>query len=316
MAYDRRLVAVAAGAVAVGVGIYLLQSSKPASSPTPAAAAAPPPPAEAAGGGDAASEDLHAQAKRAKDLGNKRFQGRQYDKACEEYTRAIELAPDKRHKDVAVFFGNRAQARAMLEKHAEAEADCDAALAIDPKYVKVLNRRGVARERRGDLEASFSDFTAASLLSGMTNEVANEGGERVLRLLAGRRASARLAQPMRSLPSASFIGTFVDSFKCHRAILAAETASPAELGAAIASTPPPEGAALAGLLCCRAVSHMRVSDYEPALEDWLSACALLPPPEGGRVGADGSFTAEVRPPRCDAASRPSPSRPSPDAASP
>lgn len=218
-----KLTAIVAGSavVVVGVGLYLLSRRHAAASAGGASASgllvggveAQPAPGASVGGadGEPSQKEMHERAKKAKDLGNKRFQGRQYDKAVEEYTRAVELAPDKTHLDVAVFYGNRAQAHAMLDRHAEAESDCDHAIAIDPRYVKALNRRAVAREKQGRLEGAFSDFTAASLLSGMGNEVAAEGGERVLKSVALARADARLAQPMRALPSPSFISTFVDS---------------------------------------------------------------------------------------------------------
>eukprot|EP00967_Tisochrysis_lutea_P102295 scaffold153917_cov33-Tisochrysis_lutea.AAC.1 len=279
MASDRqKVVAALAGTAVVAVGVGLLLRNRrrstqpvadvklPVEVDTPAAQLS-----------EKDQLDLHEQAKKAKDLGNKRFQGRQYEKAIEEYSRAIDLAPDKCHKDVAVFYGNRAQAHAMLEMHAKAEADCDHAIAIDPRYVKAFCRRAVAREKQGNLDAAFADFTAASLLSGMSNEVAAEGGERVLKTVALARADARLAQPMQTLPSSSFISTFVDSFESHRQLLATPNKrSISEIKKALESSVDEKRAAL---LCERALYHMRASNYELALADWLSACALLPPPE-------------------------------------
>jgi len=286
MASDRqKLVAVVAGtaAVAVGIGLLLRRWRRPA---VPEGGAARE--ADACLSGVAASEPeaateggelgLHEQAKKAKDLGNKRFQGRQYAKAVEEYSRAISLAPDASHKDVAVFYGNRAQAHAMLEMHSKAEADCDAAIAIDPRYVKAFCRRAVAREKQGNLEGAFADFTAATLLSGMANEVANEGGERVLKGVALARAEARLAQPMHTLPSSSFISTFIDSFLSHRQLLAQPAPrSVAQLGKALDDA---TGLQRTRLLCERARCFMRACQYELALTDWLATCAMLPVPDG------------------------------------
>jgi len=98
MASDRqKLVAVVAGtaAVAVGIGLLLRRWRRPA---VPEGGAARE--ADACLSGVAASEPeaateggelgLHEQAKKAKDLGNKRFQGRQYAKAVEEYIKASE----------------------------------------------------------------------------------------------------------------------------------------------------------------------------------------------------------------------------------
>jgi import receptor subunit TOM70 len=279
----QKLVAVVAGtaAVAVGIGLLLRRWRRPVGQEVGAAGvanvcASGAPATELEAATEGGELGLHEQAKRAKDLGNKRFQGRQYAKAVEEYGRAISLAPDPTHKDVAVFYGNRAQAHAMLEMHAKAETDCDAAIAIDPRYVKAFCRRAVAREKQGNLEGAFADFTAATLLSGMANELANEGGERVLKGVALARAEARLAQPMHTLPSPSFISTFIDSFRSHRQLLAEPAPrSVSQLGKALDGA---TGLKRARLLCERARCLMRGSQYELALTDWLAVCALLPSP--------------------------------------
>ena len=69
------------------------------------------------------------------------------------------------HKDVSVFYGNRAQCWASLDKYEEAEQDCVSALAIDPLYVKALCRRAMAREKMGKVEEALLDLTAACMLS-------------------------------------------------------------------------------------------------------------------------------------------------------
>eukprot|EP00965_Chrysotila_dentata_P235389 6200717-Pleurochrysis_carterae.AAC.2 len=62
----------------------------------PASAAPASATASAAGEAEKASdEELREQAKRAKERGNKRFQGRQFQRAIEEYTEAINISPDK-----------------------------------------------------------------------------------------------------------------------------------------------------------------------------------------------------------------------------
>ena len=86
--------------------------------------------------------------------------------AIDEYSKAIDLSPDPMHKDVSVFYGNRAQCWASLDKYEEAEQDCVSALAIDPLYVKALCRRAMAREKMGKVEEALLDLTAACMLSG------------------------------------------------------------------------------------------------------------------------------------------------------
>ena len=86
--------------------------------------------------------------------------------AIDEYSKAIDLSPDPAHKDVSVFYGNRAQCWASLDKYEEAEQDCMSALAIDPVYVKALCRRAMAREKMGKVDEALLDLTAACMLSG------------------------------------------------------------------------------------------------------------------------------------------------------
>eukprot|EP00965_Chrysotila_dentata_P107713 3557885-Pleurochrysis_carterae.AAC.1 len=73
--------------------------------------------------------------------------------ACECVRARACVHASQSHKDVSVFYGNRAQCFASLDKHAEAEADCDAALAIAPDYVKALCRRAIAREKQARARA-------------------------------------------------------------------------------------------------------------------------------------------------------------------
>ena len=86
--------------------------------------------------------------------------------AIDEYSKAIELSPDPSDKAVSVFYGNRAQCWASLDKYEEAEQDCMSALAIDPVYVKALCRRAMAREKMGKVDEALLDLTAACMLSG------------------------------------------------------------------------------------------------------------------------------------------------------
>lgn len=55
-------------------------------------------------------------------------------------------------------------ARLKLGQAAEAEADCTAALALEPTYVKALQRRAAAHSARGQLLQAASDLDTASRL--------------------------------------------------------------------------------------------------------------------------------------------------------
>jgi tetratricopeptide (TPR) repeat protein len=52
----------------------------------------------------------------------------------------------------------RAVARDTLGGHEEAEADCDAALELEPDYPDALNSRGMIRLRRGELRGAIDDL--------------------------------------------------------------------------------------------------------------------------------------------------------------
>ena len=160
----------AAAAAAAAFVIYTRRCQAPASSAAdapPVAAHAPsqasssgtpalPPTKDSASGAPPSaptvSKEQQEEAQRAKERGNKRFQGKQYQLAITEYTNAIGLLKDANDPAVAIFYGNRAQCNACLDQHEAAEADCTAALCIDPKYVKALVRRATAREKLGKAE--------------------------------------------------------------------------------------------------------------------------------------------------------------------
>lgn len=232
------------------------------------------------------------EARRAKERGNKRFAGRQYEQAIAEYTKAIELA-DANDPDIAKYYGNRAQCLACLEKHAEAEADCDAALRSDPRYVKALARRATAREKLGKLESAISDFTGALLLSDMSHQTAAESIDRLVKAVAARKTEERLKEPMRCLPSASFIATFVDSFRDHRALVNSASSDVDSLSSAVTKVHS-HTAAKARKLCERACARMKQRLYEGALADWgAAACAISPLGGAFADGLGGSAPSEA-----------------------
>lgn len=117
-------------------------AARPASSSGPAAAvpqahvtvpvAPVPPPATPAATPAAAAP---ATAEGWKDAGNARFRAGQYQAAADCYASSLALAP------TCLAHANRAMALLKLGRHAEAEAECGAALGLDPLYVKAYQRR-------------------------------------------------------------------------------------------------------------------------------------------------------------------------------
>jgi tetratricopeptide (TPR) repeat protein len=130
----------------------------------PAAASAP------AGPGAEAATAL-AAAEAAKEAGNAAFKAKKYDDAVRRYSEAIRLSP-RSH----VFYSNRAMAHLKLGSYGAAEADCDAALELEPGAVKALLRRGSARLARGDLRAARGDFERALQLEPRNRQAADELG--------------------------------------------------------------------------------------------------------------------------------------------
>lgn len=74
-----------------------------------------------------------------KDKGNKALQEKDYPKALEHYTNAIQL-DSKNH----IFYSNRSSVYALLEKYDEALEDANKTLELDPKFVRGYSRKGTA----------------------------------------------------------------------------------------------------------------------------------------------------------------------------
>ena len=76
--------------------------------------------------------------------GNSAYQARKFPTAIDYYTRAIAVTPTPE----PVFFSNRAACFVNVNppEHEKVVEDCDAALALDQKYLKALNRRATALE--------------------------------------------------------------------------------------------------------------------------------------------------------------------------
>ena len=85
--------------------------------------------------------------------GNDAFAAARYEQATERYTSALELTPRS-----AVLYANRGLALLKLGAEAEAEQDCDAALMIEPSYVKARMRRAQARRALANYDGALEDI--------------------------------------------------------------------------------------------------------------------------------------------------------------
>uniref|UniRef100_A0A5S6R1X1 protein-serine/threonine phosphatase n=1 Tax=Trichuris muris TaxID=70415 RepID=A0A5S6R1X1_TRIMR len=86
---------------------------------------------------------------------NSYFNAKQYDKAIELYTQALELNPDDLH-----VWCNRSLAYIRTELYALALSDATQAIAIDETYVKAYYRRATAFMAMGKFKLALADFDA------------------------------------------------------------------------------------------------------------------------------------------------------------
>ncbi|XP_068325426.1 protein CLMP1-like [Pyrus communis] len=138
-----------------------------------------------------------------KEEGNKRFQGKDYVGALDQYDSALKLTP-KTHPDRAVFHSNKA-ACLMQMKPIDYEtviAECTLALQVQPRYVRALLRRARALEAIGKYEMAMQDVQVL-LVADPTHRDALEIAQR-LRTALGLRQEAQ--QDLQSRPSPAALG--------------------------------------------------------------------------------------------------------------
>ncbi|GAB5033816.1 serine threonine-protein phosphatase 5 [Nannochloropsis oceanica] len=87
-----------------------------------------------------------------KDEGNKALQENHFEKATELYSQAIELHP------TAILYSNRALAAIRMENYGMAIQDAEAAIDLDPSYLKAFYRRGSANYALGKNKEALRDF--------------------------------------------------------------------------------------------------------------------------------------------------------------
>ncbi len=108
--------------------------------------------------------------------GNAAFKAGQAEEAIARYSEAIALADENAEEDgeptafKAALHSNRASANAKLERWEEVARDCDAALALQPAYVKALKTRARANGKLERYEEAVRDFKEAIEQSGVSSE--------------------------------------------------------------------------------------------------------------------------------------------------
>ena len=104
-----------------------------------------------------------------RERGNELFKRGDFHGAVKCYTRAVGFNPR-----CPLAYSNRSMAYIKLKEFTKAEADCCDALALDPKHVKSLSRRGTARNALGRHKAAFCDFNEVLKLEPKNRQAAVE----------------------------------------------------------------------------------------------------------------------------------------------
>ncbi|SCZ90329.1 BZ3500_MvSof-1268-A1-R1_Chr1-3g01920 [Microbotryum saponariae] len=142
--------------------------------------------------------------------GNKLYSGKKYSEAIACYSRAIAC------EEQAVFYSNRAACYTNLNEQENVIEDCTSALRLDPSYIKALNRRATAHESIGGIDHLYQalcDFTAAAIIDNFSTESTQVSVERVMKKLAGEKATIALKDREPRLPSPTFIKAYLEAFR-------------------------------------------------------------------------------------------------------
>jgi len=107
---------------------------------------------------------------REKELGNDFYQRKQYWKAIEHYTIAIQQIGESNNK-CGVLYSNRSQCYIKLFKYRKALEDCEKAISmsmdIDINLIKARIRKGSCLMHLGDLGGSIVEFELAAKLDSL-----------------------------------------------------------------------------------------------------------------------------------------------------
>ncbi|KAJ3746140.1 ADP/ATP carrier receptor [Lentinula detonsa] len=143
--------------------------------------------------------------------GNDAYKIRDYTKAAQLYSRAIETSP----KAEPVFYSNRAACYMNMAppQYELVVQDCDEAIKLDINYVKALNRRASALESLERYPEALRDFTATTVLEKFTNQATPLAVERVLKTMSTQNAQEILKSRGPKLPPATFISAYFAAFR-------------------------------------------------------------------------------------------------------
>ncbi|KAB7498288.1 Mitochondrial import receptor subunit TOM70 [Armadillidium nasatum] len=203
------------GAIIIGAGFYyfylnrdseIKKSGKPKSKPPPSSLSE-----DKSIESDADLSPL-GRAQASKNKGNKYFKVGKYEEAIKCYDEAIEICPPDNKTDLSTFYQNRAAAYEQLKNWENVMRDCTAALELNSRYIKALQRRAKACEILKDLEQSLEDLTSVCILESFQNQGTLIHVDRVLKDIGVQRAKEAMATKEIFLPSRYYIKSYFDSF--------------------------------------------------------------------------------------------------------
>ncbi|OLN85578.1 Mitochondrial import receptor subunit tom70 [Colletotrichum chlorophyti] len=152
-------------------------------------------------------EQREQYAAKLKDSGNQAYGSKDYNKAIELYSKAILC------KANPIFYSNRAACYNALGNWDKVVEDTTAAINLDPEYVKALNRRANAYEHLKMYGEALLDFTASCIIDSFKNESSAQSVERLLKKFAEQKAQEMMANRVVKLPSHTFVGNYLQSFR-------------------------------------------------------------------------------------------------------
>jgi DnaJ family protein C protein 7 len=98
---------------------------------------------------------------RTKDEGNAAFKAKDYRRAIDLYTQALEVDPANKDMNAKIL-QNRAQAYNSLKEYESAVQDCTEALRLDPGYVKAMKVRAKAHAGNENWEEAIRDYKSVA----------------------------------------------------------------------------------------------------------------------------------------------------------
>jgi tetratricopeptide (TPR) repeat protein len=146
-------------------------------------------------------------ASKLKAAGNKSYGSKEYNKAIDLYTKAIQLQQNP------IFYSNRAACYQAMGEWDKVIEDTTAALNLDAMYVKALNRRANAYEASEKYQEALLDYTASCIVDKFSNPSSQQKVEHLLQIVAQEKAQDMFTKKEKKLPSVAFVGNYLNSFR-------------------------------------------------------------------------------------------------------